>query len=44
MKVTKFELVVCWMFNLLYWPIVIGGTTFSVLWVVEYFGLLELVK
>lgn len=44
MKVSKFELVVCWLFNLLYWPIVIGGTVYSVLWVVEYFGLLELVK
>lgn len=44
MKVTKFEVVVCWLFNLLYWPIVIGGITYSVLWVVEYFGLLELIK
>lgn len=44
MKVIKFELVVCWLFSLFYWPIVIGGITYSVLWVVEYFGLLELIK
>lgn len=44
MKISKFELVICWFASLSYYPVVVGGTVYSVLWVVEYFGLLELLK
>ncbi len=44
MKISKLEMVICWLVNLGYYPIVIGGTTYSVLYVAEYFGLLELLK